>query len=147
MINDNTQQYVDKELLKLLGRSYGSYEEWDRAREENKEIEATMRINKDGTESWICGKCGEMIVSNINGDRAKMKVGKNTKLFVRFIEMAAFCENCETFNDLAFTYTGEDSDNPDFFRKDRIRYRHDVKKDKTLKENPHEIDKYLLRLK
>lgn len=92
-------------LESFYARTYGSKEEWEKAREGNKDIDAKMKRNEvNGLESWVCSNCEQMIVANINGNRAKMKVGKNTRVHVRFAEMAAYCENCGKFNNLNFDY-------------------------------------------
>lgn len=97
---DQDQQSKFKEWL---GRSYGSYEEWLKAREDNKDLDASME-RADNRESWVCHECGKMLVADINGNRAKMEVGAGkTKPFVKFREMAAYCDHCGIFNHLAFS--------------------------------------------
>lgn len=144
---NNNLKYTDKELEKLVCKSYGSIEEWERSREKNKEILANMKINENGTESWVCKKCGHMIVADINGEIAKMKVGKNTKLFVKFTEMAAWCENCKEFNDIILSYIMDDPDSSAPFLKDVERYNKDIEKDEKIAKEQYILDKYLLHLR
>jgi hypothetical protein len=143
--NDNNG-FVDQKLLDIATGSYESAEEWKKAREENKELIAKMKINGNGTESWVCKNCGAIIVIDINGNRAKMKVGKNTKVFVKFTEMAAWCEKCNTFNDITLSCVIDDINN-EFFTKDFIRGKSEIKNDSKSTDKELEIDKYLLGLK
>lgn len=123
-------------------------------RSSNQETEGQMKHNEvNGLESWVCSKCGHMIVADVNGSRAKMKVGKNTKLFVRFAEMAAYCEVCHQFNrlelgdelDVAMEMEQDGKQPPTFFFESRDRALQNMPPD-TKDETTFAAD-YLLRLK
>lgn len=139
------KEYVDKELRDFVTDGYKSLEEWEQARDSNKEIVgAKMSINNK-TESWICKKCGHIIVMNINGNRAKMKVGKNTQVYVKFSEMAAWCENCKEFNHISLSYMLDSEDNQDTsFIEDKARG--EKKLAVVANENTPEIERYFLKL-
>lgn len=141
-------KYTDHHLLEISTESYGSPEAWEKARELNKEIVgAKMKTNNDGTESWVCKNCGHIIVMNINGNRAKMKVGKNTQVYVKFTEMAAWCEACKKFNNITLSYVADDNDNINdtSFAQDKARGESEMAKNTD--NDPHEIERHLLKLK
>jgi hypothetical protein len=143
-------------------RSFTEFYEAAKAKEEarkglrpsNQETEGKMERNEvNGLESWVCSNCGKMIVADVNGCRAKMKVGKNTKLFVRFAEMAAYCENCHQFNrielgdelDNAMEMEQEGKQPPTFFFESRDRALQDMPAD--TKDELTFVADYLLKLK
>jgi hypothetical protein len=144
-INNN---YTDRRLLEISTESYNSPEEWEKARELNKEIvNAKMKNNDDGTESWVCKHCGHIIVMNINGNRAKMKVGKNTQVYVKFTEMSAWCEDCKEFNDITFSYVVDDDNNVDDTSFVQDKARGETEMAKNTNNDPHELERYLLKIK
>jgi hypothetical protein len=129
-------------------RTFGSKEEWLKARKANREIDAKM-VRKDDRESWVCKKCGQMIVANVNGNRAKVKAGKNTKLFIKFEEMVAYCENCGEFNSLMFDWALDgfienDATRDTFFVEDRERM---LKAKQSDVPESISADDYMLKLK
>lgn len=148
---DDNKGYVDKQLKDMVTKSYGSKEAWNKAREGNKEILAKMKINENGTESWVCEKCNHMIVADINGNRAKMKAGKNTKIFIKYTEMAAICENCGAFNTLVHSYIVDEAESitknsDESFIQGFNRGQNEIKKNNP-QDDKYELDKYLLGIK
>ena len=120
--------------------TYGSLEEYDKAREGNQDINAKMIINEEkGVESWVC-ECGKVIVVDINGDRAKITALNGAEIFVKFSEMFAVCK-CERQNRLMFTADLDNKDYPnDTFYQDKKR----AQKEKNYKEV---LKDFLLKLK
>ncbi|MDP3993438.1 MAG: hypothetical protein Q8P75_00465 [bacterium] len=137
-------------IQEFYKRTYGSEEEWQKAREENKYIDAKMR-RADNRESWVCSDCSAILVIDINGNRAKIKAGKNTKVFVKFIEMAAYCENCGKFNTLIFdgTYDWAREQDEDGTKRDTlfIEDRERVLKSEPGRPEVEIAGDYLLKLK
>lgn len=138
--------YIDKKLMDFATESYESPDKWEKARDSNKEIVgAKMRINENKTESWVCEKCKHIIVMNINGNRAKMKVGKNTQVYVKFSEMAAWCEDCKEFNHISLSHIIDDKNNQDTsFIEDKIAAEKEI--DNKTCNDPSKFEKYFLKL-
>jgi len=97
-MNKKLLDSINQEKIKI----FGSLEEANKARPTNEIItNGRIQINPEaGIETWVCSNCKKMIVADIHGSRAKMKVGNKTTLVVKYEEMAAICE-CGTYNSIA----------------------------------------------
>jgi phage FluMu protein Com len=142
-------------LAEFIAIGQAQVEQRKDLREFNKDLSETLHRNSDGSESWVCKECGQILVRDINGARAMVYSLNNVAVFVKYNEMAVQCPKCKTFNFLihetdftdALTDIGNNEQKPmnTLFVQDEQRAAVQAQKEKVKKTDL--LRDYLLKLK
>lgn len=108
MDKDKRKTPLNRFIQRFYKRTFGSYNEWESARNLNKEVTSKMKKSEDGRrEFWACRSCGKPLASDMNGRNIEIISGTGNKILVNFNQMIALCgdKNCDDrWNILEFDY-------------------------------------------
>lgn len=99
---------LNRFIQRFYKRTFGSFGDWNSARELNQEVTTRMKKSDDGRrEYWSCRGCSRALVSDMNGYDVEIFSSSGNKLLLNFNHMVAYCgnNNCPArWNIMSFDY-------------------------------------------